>query len=247
MTKIIKIIFLALAFLTFQNQAFANEVNEAKDLQDKKLRTSIEGGITVENGNSKTQAVYGNLRTDYKFSEKWKDILRFRGENKVENSIRSKEYYRINNQASYLFTKSNYALIESEYIDDRFGGYDYRVSQTFGLGRDLFKTDEFSLSFQAGIGGRQIKLINEQSENLMTGRFALHSNWQLSKVIYFNEDLDISFDKEATITRSESNLKIQINSTLYLKLSYLIENRSSVPIGVKNTDNRTMIIVGYEF
>lgn len=229
-------------FIIFVNNAFAKE-----DEMKKAFRASLEGGATIVNGNSKTTSYYSDVKTEYDFKEKWKNILQGRAENKSENDIRSKEYYRLNNQTRYAFSQANYALLELEYVDDRFGGYDYRLSETLGLGREIYKNEKINFSGQVGGGYRQIKLSDGTQSSVFAARTAFDFKWQLTKSIYFNEHLDISIDREATITRSEANLKAQLNSSLYLKLFYLIENKSSVPAGVKNTDSTTMVILGYEF
>jgi putative salt-induced outer membrane protein len=243
MNKILKFLTFFIFFI-FTINAFA--VDDVKKDKDKKFRLSLEAGATVVNGNSKSQSFYGDVKNNYVFRQGWRNILQGRAENKSENDIRSREYYRVNNQTRYLLGKANYALLELEYIDDRFGGFDYRASETLGFGRDIYKNDEISFSGQGGAGYRQIKLSNGEQTALFTARTALDFTWQLTKTIYFSEHLDISIDREATITRSEANLKAQLNSSLYLKLFYLIENRSAVAQGVKNTDSTTMLIFGYE-
>lgn len=222
-------------------------VEVEKKLSDRKLVLSLEGGLTVVNGNSKSESYYSDLKNEYKFNQYWKNILRGRGENKVENNVRSKEYYRVNNQTRYSLSDKDFINFENEYVDDRFGGYDYRLSESVGLGRSFIDQEKIHLSGQFGVGLRQVKLSNGDKENLALGRFAMHFDWNISKNIYLDEELDISVDHEATITRSETNLKAFVNEKLYVKFSYLIENRSSVPRGIKNTDNRFMVIVGYDF
>lgn len=246
MNKILKLI-ISLLFFVFAINAFASDATKEKEEEkNKKFRLSLEAGATVVNGNSKSQSFYSDVKTECNFKEKWKNILQGRGENKSENDVRSREYYRINNQTRYSVSKSNYALLELEYVDDRFGGFDYRLTETAGFGREVYKNDTITFSGQAGAGYRQIKLSNGEQSALFTARSALDFKWQLTKTIYFNEHLDISIDRETTITRSEANMKAQLNSSLYLKLFYLIENRSAVAQGVKNTDSTTMLILGYE-
>ncbi len=242
MNKILKLL-ISLSFVIFAINAFAEDVKKDKE---KKFRLSLEAGATIVNGNSKSQSFYSDVKNNYVFKEGWRNILQGRAENKSENDIRSREYYRVNNQTRYSIGKANYALLELEYVDDRFGGFDYRASETLGFGREIYKNDEISFSGQAGGGYRQIKLSNGEQTALFTARSALDFTWQLTKTIYFNEHIDISIDRESTITRSEANLKAQLNSSLYLKIFYLIENRSAVTQGVKNTDSTTMLIFGYE-
>ncbi len=223
-------------FIIFSSNSFAST-----------WKRSVEGGISIENGNSESESFYGNTKIDYDSGNKWKDIFNARGENKKENEERSKEEYRVNNQTRYVVTTLNYSFLELEYVDDRYGGYDYRISETIGLGRNIIKTDNINLTAQFSTGLRQIKFSDQDKEDSLVARLGSNLEWKLNSTVSFNEDFDISIDNNARITRSDSNLKIMMNKSLYLKISLFIENKSNVPEGIKNTDNRTMVIIGYDF
>jgi putative salt-induced outer membrane protein len=235
------LIYLFLSYLAISTNVLA------QDTSNDKLQGHVEGGLTIENGNSKTKSYYAKTKTNFTINEKWKNIFEARGENKTENKVRSKEEYRGNNQTRYSLTKLNYSFIELEYIDDRYGGYDYRVSQTLGLGRNLIKTDEISLTIQLGSGLRQSKFSDNDKEESLLARLGMNFKWQINSALSLNENLDTSFDDNGTITKSDTNLKIQIHKSLYFKFNLFIENKSDVPTNTKNTDTRAMMIIGYDF
>ena len=124
------------SFFIFSFTAQAVELNKEtrqqklnpknKILEDKanknNLQASIEGGITLENGNSDTEFYYGSLKANYTINDKWSDIFNFRGENRIENHQRLKEEYRFNDQLRYSVSQLNYSFIELEYVSDRYGG-----------------------------------------------------------------------------------------------------------------------------
>lgn len=247
------------SFFIFSFTAQAVELNKEtrqqklnpknKILEDKanknNLQASIEGGITLENGNSDTEFYYGSLKANYTINDKWSDIFNFRGENRIENHQRLKEEYRFNDQLRYSVSQLNYSFIELEYVSDRYGGYDYRISETFGLGRNFIKKDDFILSAQISTGLRQSKFSNSDKDDSFVGRVGSNIDWKIKSNLSFSENFDISLDNEGTIIKSDTNLRVAISESLYLKFNYFIENKSDVPQGIKNTDNRLMFIIGY--
>jgi putative salt-induced outer membrane protein len=229
-------LFLFFLFFSYNTRLFAKDWS-----------SSIESGATIENGNSNTQLYYARVKVNHEFRDRWKNILDSRGENKKENNKRSKEEYRVNNQTRYSINKLNYSFVELEYIDDRYGGYDYRVSETFGLGKNIIKKDDLSFTVQSSFGARQIRFSDSDKEESAVIRFGSNLNWKFNSNVSFNEDFDISFDKNARIIKSDASLKVMMSKSLYLKFNLFIENKSKVPQGIKNTDSRTMIIIGYDF
>jgi len=235
-----------LCFIIFSSNSFASD-EKIDEKKDSKLKGSMEGGITIENGNTKTESYYGSIKSEYDFYEKWKNLFNSKAHNQKENRVRTKEEYRVNNQTRYSVTKLNYSFLELEYVDDRFGGYDYRISETMGLGRSLIKEDNMSLTSQISTGLRQTKFSDGDKDDSWVIRFGTSFNWKINSTLSFSEDFDFSIDDSTRITKSDTNLKIALNKSLYLKFNLFVENKSDVPQGIKNTDTRTMLVIGFSF
>lgn len=233
-------IFLALFFVS-SNFSFADE-----DVK-KKYKGNIDLGATLSQGNSREQSLQANANLTYSFSETIENIFRSRAENKKLNDLRTKEEYFVNNQTRQNLGEYNFRFVELEFISDRFGGYNYRTSQTIGLGRRLINKKDTQLSVQIGSGLRQSKLTNDEKIHSATVRFGLSFSTKFNDILSFQENLDISADRIAVITRSDANLRISLNKTLYLKLGVLMNHVSDVPAGRKRTDITTALKVGYEF
>ena len=133
-----------------------------------------------------------------------------------------------------------------EYVDDRYGGYDYRALETVGLGRKLIAKRDISLNLQSSFGLRQIKDSSETVENSWVTRFSSDLKWKIKKDISFKQEIDLSINNNSVISKFDTNLKIMLIDSFYIKIDFFLENNSDVPENIKNTDSRIMFVLGYE-
>ena len=219
---------------------------KSKTEEKKPWKSAIEAGVSISHGNTEQE----NLNLDFKSTyddKKSKTTLKASALNRSENDTRTAEEYRANLNSRYKLNDKKYLFGELEYVNDRFSGYQYRVSENIGYGRIFIKSKKTNLEAEASIGARHSKLTNDKRENSLiqknTGRFS----YQLTDNILFSEQASIAFGRDATITTSETSLKTQIANGLYLNFSLTIENISKVPAGTKNTDTLTKLNLGYNF
>lgn len=234
-------------FAIFTISLCTNSFAQLITKQEEKYEGSFDIGATVSNGNAKEQSIQSNFKFEYHFTKELSDILRARAENKEQNDVRTKEEYFVNNQTRQDISKLNFRFLEVEFVSDRFGGYNYRVSETVGLGRKLLDSKKYKISVQSSAGLRQSKLTDGQKHNRPLVRASSHIELKFNDQVSFDEVFDVSADEDATIIRSDANLKILMSQKLYLKLGILFERTSNVPVGTKNTDITTALKIGYEF
>lgn len=231
----------------FTFNAYAQETQTTQAQNPKKIKGSFDIGLTLSKGNSQEQSIQSNLNFDYKIAEEVHDLLRVRAENKEQNYVRTKEEYFLNNQLRKDISKLNFKFLELQFVSDRFGGFNYRVSETAGFGRKLLDSEKYKVSVQTGVGLRQSKLTTGQKRSRATLIFGSNMDFKINENVSFEEFLNISADNYATIIRSDANLKVLISKKLYLKFGILVERTSNVPLGKKNSDITTALKLGYEF
>jgi putative salt-induced outer membrane protein len=229
---------------------FCHKNSFSQEEKEKNLKVHIEAGGTFSKGNSNQQSLFSKNNLEYK-KDKWTEIFKSRLENTKVNRVRSKERYDLNNQLRYNISEKNFRVFEAEYIDDRYAGYDYRASLTYGYGRNFIENEKTKFSSQLSFGARQSKFTNGQSESSPLIRFTSNLEHKFKDDIIFNENLDISIDKDVVITKSDSSLKIRlksVNKSLFLQLGYFLENRSnSSTSNAKKTDSIFMTMIGLDF
>ncbi|MBA54191.1 MAG: hypothetical protein CMK89_07035 [Pseudomonadales bacterium] len=189
--------------------------------------------------------------------ETWRNIYKLEASNETaeqedangnEKEVRTAEKYFASAKAEYKFGASSYLFGLLEYTDDRFSGYEYEASATFGYGQDILKNKVHELSADAGIGYRESKEIEtgDVLEEAVLRLGALYL-WRINENTTFDEDFSTEIGEEKTVTKSYTRLKVKINGSLNGFVAYEIKHTDEVPEGSKNSDRKFMVGVNYTF
>jgi len=236
----------------------SSEVEEAPALADispaagggqeaspRNWKVNVEAGLLFQTGNTEKEDYSLSTVVEHDFDQ-WANTLTVKAASTKENQKRASEEYRILDQARYKLSDIDYAFAELEYVNDRFSGYNYRVSENIGYGRVLYKTDDLGLTGEISAGMRQSEQNGEDMENSVLGKVSAKANWDISEGLKLTEDLSVAVASDSIITNSNTALKTQLSEKLYLKLGLDIEHISDVPDGRENIDTKTMLTIGYE-
>lgn len=213
---------------------------------DGSWKGSVELGIVNTTGNTKTKTTNAKAKAETE-REKWRHTLGFDSLTSSDHDTTTAERYAVNGQSNYKFGPQNYFFALLAYEDDRFSGYDYRVTEALGYGRRIIDNPELKLDLEIGPGARQSKLEGGGSEDELMVRGAANLAWDISRTSKFTENFSTEVGEDETITKSVTALSAQINGSLATKITYTIKNTSDVPAGVKKTDTETAVTLVYNF
>ena len=227
------------------NRAIAKK--ESQTLPKKRSwKSSTELGITFVTGNKKEQDIHLASTIDYSLLNT-ENTFKFRTKSSKQDNIRINEEYRLKNQTRYNLSANDYMFGELEYVNDRFSGYNHRISELLGYGRSILTHDRYNIKGEVSIGARQSRLETGEDENSFLGKVSTIGDWKILDNLSLTQEITSAIASEAVITESNTALKSSLTDTLYLKLGLDIEHISDVPAGRKNTDTSTNISVGYDF
>lgn len=212
----------------------------------KKWEGNVELGASFEAGNSEEERLHVAGNYSYDFGT-WKNITKFSGENQKSEAIRTNEEYRINNQSKLALSEKDYSFLELDYVNDRYSGFDYRLSETVGYGRTFFKNQKLNWIGELGLGARQTKSTSSTSDNNLLVTARTQANWAITDTLSAEQELKSAYSVENLISSSHTALKSSITKDLYLKLAFDLEHIGDVPADTKHTDTKTSLMVGYEF
>lgn len=224
---------------------------QAEEEEEGPWSGSAELGYVSTSGNTETSSI--KTRADAVWEvEKWRDTTHFESLNLEEDSERSAERYYITHKTDYKFTDISYAFAFQSFDKDRFSGYDWQATASFGYGRRVLKTDTMQLDLEAGPGYRVSRLEEEDEdgdieENEAILRLYGKYSWKVSESAVFEEELSIETGSDKTITKSVTSLKTTIVGQLAMKLSYTIKYTSDVPVDTEEKDTETAVTILYEF
>ncbi len=219
-------------------------------------KAEAEAGYIMTTGNTET----GSVTARIDITREWTGIRQHFHADGVYASekddtgedVTTAQKFFLSSRTNYKFDARNSAFALLTYDDDRFSGYKYQASATLGYERVLIKTPDLYASAEIGPGYRYSRLEekNDDNENYTDEaivRMGAKLVWSLSKHAQFTQDLSIEAGEDATITRSVSAIKTNINSYLAMKLSYSLKYTSSVPEDTEKTDTQTAmtLVVSY--
>lgn len=161
------------------------------------------------------------------------------------------ERYLLGYKADYAITDKGYAFLSLNYEKDRFSGYDQRTNELVGYGHQFHDNETIKTRAELAVGARQSKLTDavngNDSENESILKVQGNLEWTVSDTALFSQDIAIEFGDKSTISKSITGLKVNINSSLAMKLTYTLKHTSDVPNGVEKLDSERIATIVYSF
>ncbi len=223
-----------------------SSVAEGAKKNDGSWKGNVELGIVTTTGNTETETINAKAKAETE-REKWRHTLKFESLTSSDRSTTTAERYVLNGQTDYKTSDKNYFFGMINYENDRFSGYDYRISEAVGYGRRVIHDPTLTLDLEIGPGARQSKLDTGKSQDEVTLRGAAKLAWKIAETSTLSEDLTTDVGEDVTITKSVTALTAQVNGSLATKVTYTIQNTSDVPADVENTDTETAVTLVYSF
>ncbi len=229
----------------------ANALAEEKAADKSPWSSAAELGFIRTTGNTETQT--GALKVDVAYEvDKWRHTGHAEGygtesEDDAGDNVVSAERYQLSGKSDYKFNEHDYAFGFVELNKDRFSGFEYENKVSAGYGRKVIKQDDMELDLEIGPGVRFFKVDGGESDDETLVRLAGKYWWAISATSKFTQDLSVDIGDDITSTESVTGVQANINSTLALKFTYTIRNKSEVPVGTDDTDTEAAMTLVYTF
>lgn len=209
-------------------------------------KSSAELGYVATSGNTDTETLNAKAAASTE-RDVWRHSVEVTALNASDSGNTTARRFTLGGQSDYKLAAPSYLFVMASYEDDKFSGYDYRMTESIGYGRRVIDDSDLKLDLEIGPGARQSKPESGSSDNEGMIRAAGKLNWEVSETSKFAETLTIEAGEDATITKSVTSLTSQIEGNLSMKLSFTYKNTSEVPVGVDDTDTETAVTLVYSF
>lgn len=150
-------------------------------------------------------------------------------------------------KSDYKIAEFDYLFLTARYENERFTGFDYRVTEAIGYGRRLIHTPRVTLDLEAGPGGRHTRRDDGRHDDEVIGRAAARLAWNLSARAAVTEAVRFEAGEDGTDTETETALRSQVVGNLAMKVSFTLRHRSEVPPDTRRTDTVTAVTLVYSF
>ena len=210
------------------------------------LKGEVEAGLDWRTGN--TELTQYNARGKLVYdADDWRNTATAALLSSEEDGISIAEQYRAGFDTNYKLNVRDYLFGTIRYVDDRFSGFEWRLTETAGLGRRWIDDDTYLLDTRLGPGFRQSEKAGGQSENDWLVQFVAEAGWKLNDYVELSEDLSYEYSPAAGIFNSVTALKSKITETLSFRTGVEVQHITDVPAPTKKTDTRTTAGIVYEF
>ena len=200
-------------------------------------------------GDTKSNSLNANLNISYKPKNKWS----FLSKDKFQRSSSESDgvtswVLDLLGQANYNFTETNFSYGSLEYINNKFDGYDYRIQESAGYGRNISVPSSMKLSVQAGPGFEQNKVQDtNQRSSLITANATVNYLWNFTEKSSLSEYLNAVASKQTTITTSTTAITANICNNVNLQVSYQLIYSSKPQPSKSRINTTTNISLLYDF
>lgn len=217
----------------------------------------VELGMSTSSGNTEEQAFAVGLELKRVISKRWDHKLDFDMDYARRLGLTSKERYAAHYELFYRRWDRTYLYAFLAGERDRFSAFDYRITESVGVGYQVFEGPRQKWSLEGGPGLRQTKLntILLGTQPPAGGSFGneiiavLNSNYefQFTEGLSFSNKTKVFVGEARTTIANEAGLKVRLNGALSARLSFDVKYDSEVLAGTHKTDTLTRATIVYDF
>ena len=215
-----------------------------------------EVGFIFTTGNTETSSFKGRLTSHHEL-EMWsndyvlealykKDEVTTDSGN--EETQTSAQKFFVSGQGNYkLKNPDNRLFAFASYEDDRFSSFDYQATIAGGWNSKVWDDDSSTFSYSLGPGYSFADTVEGEDASSFIVRAAGDYLWRISDTATFKQLLSTEVGSENVKSKSETSISAQINGSMSLKFSIVLNHNSEVEAGTENLDTETAATLVYTF
>lgn len=203
-------------------------------------------GYTETAGNTDTSSLNAKLGFSYQEAN-WRSSLALEAVHKSDNEVSIAERYYGAAKSDYTMNPRDYVFGAVDYQRDRFSGIAHRTNLGTGYGRRVVVSEPLLFNTEFGFGYRwtQIDPGGEQAD--VTLRVATALAWKLSGTAGITQETTMVVGEEDAAIRAFSALTSTLVGQFSLRLSHLLNYRSTEPQGKNDYDMETAVTLVFSF
>ena len=164
------------------------------------------------------------------------------------DGLTSKRRLRLGYEINIVLDERSYLFGTTEYVNDRFSGYDYRIIAAGGYGYRVIGEDAMTWDLEAGPGYRYSNIRDsDASDKELVGRANSRFRWKISGSTALSNDVSVLYSSKTTTIDTLTAVTMAINSHLSGRLSFETNTDTNPPPGFEKTDTQTKASLVYGF
>jgi putative salt-induced outer membrane protein len=203
--------------------------------------TSITGNYTQsENMNAKLS---GTLELDT-----WTHSASVRSIRAEKREKPSTDIVEFNGRSKKKFDEESYYFGKLRYEEDKFSGFDYEASLSFGAGSKFLEREKLLLDASIGLGYSNLKnslTKDTDSEIIVTADLVFE--YEISETATVKEVVAVERGRDNIYRKSDTTLTVRVEGNLAVKLGYLVKQKIDNSADTDKRDNITTVSLVYGF
>lgn len=216
-----------------------------------------EFGLIVTTGNTETTSAKAKLSAHQEL-DKWSNDYIFEGlykKDEVEQdgekvSNTSAHEWFASGQGNYKLQNPDHRIfVFGSYEENRLSSFDYQSTVAVGWNQKVWETDSSKFEYSIGPGYSYAKTQEPDSETIsgMIVRGAINYEWNISDTATFKQLLSTEVGSDNTKSKSETSVTAQLNGSLAMKFSIILDHNSDVAADKEKLDTQSAVTLVYTF
>lgn len=206
----------------------------------------VEFGGSISTGNTDERGGVVSLALD-KQTPRWGHDFNLSVDSKQEEDKTTKDRYFGAYSLQRKLTPRVYAVGVLWGERDRFAGYNFRFSESLGLGYRLVETPTLKLRAEVGPALRQSEYLTTGYETTVAGRLAGYLSWRILPRLEFSQSLVTYLEEKNSTVLASTALTTVLQRRISLRASYEVRHEEDPPNDRKNTDSTTRATLVFSF
>ncbi len=226
--------------------------------EDKKTFTMDgEFGFTATSGNTESSSTIAKLNAKHELVD-WSNqyvVEAFQKKQEVVDSSTQQvesqtaaQKVFFSAQGDYKLENPNYRLFAfSSYENDRFSNFDYQSTLAAGWSQEVWKEKKSEFKYSVGPGYSFSETADGVAVDGVIIRSSAEYLWNISDTAVLRQSVSTEIGDENTKSKSETSLSAQVNGSLAMKFSYVLNHNSTVAGDKENLDTIASVTLVYSF
>lgn len=205
-----------------------------------------EFGGSISTGNTDDQGFSASLAFD-KQTPLWGHDFNLAVDHKREGEKTTKDRYFGAYSITRNLTPRLYAVGVLWGERDRFAGFNFRFSESVGLGYRIAGSPNLKLRVEAGPALRQSEYLVTGYETTLAARGAGYLMWKIAPRLEFSQSLVAYLDSENSTLLANTALTTRLQDRISARASYEVRHEQDPPADRENTDTTTRLTLVFDF
>ena len=207
---------------------------------------SVELGGSIKTGNTEENGITTSVDVE-KDTPKWDQDLNLTIDRKTEDGVLTTDRYFLAYSSQRKLSSGLYAVGVLWGERDIFAGYEYRFSESLGLGYRLIERPDLKLRVEAGPALREAQYLSNDYQSTVAGRMAGYLTWRIDPRLQFTQSLVSYLDTKNSTLLAATALTTKLQGNISAKASYEVRHEANPPAGREKTDTtaRITLLLGF--